>query len=64
MLSVSLTSRGIYVHFEPPVGSDSTVNMVIVQILDVVTGGVVKAQLLQGHRNLKTESLNSVLLAC
>ena len=46
MSLTSLTSGGIDVHFEPPVGCDGAINMVIVQILDMVTLGVVKTQLL------------------
>ena len=46
MSRMSLTSGGIDIHFEPPVGSHGAINMVIIQILDMVTLGVVKTQLL------------------
>ena len=46
MSSVSLTSGGIDIYFEPPIGGDGAINMVIIQILDMVTLGVVKTQLL------------------
>ena len=46
MSRMFLTSGGIDIHFEPPVGSHGAIDMVIVQILDMVTRGVVKTQLL------------------
>ena len=57
MSSVSLTSGGIDIYFEPPIGGDGAINMVIVQILDMVTRGIVKTQLLEGHRDLKRDRL-------
>ena len=58
MSSVSLTSGGIDIYFEPPIGGDGAINMVIVQILDMVTLGVVKTQLLKSHRDLKRDRFN------
>ena len=57
MSPVSLTSGGIDIHFEPPIRGDCAINMVIVQILDMVTRGIVKTQLLKGHRDLKRDRL-------
>ena len=42
-----LTSRRVDIHFEPSVRGDDAIHMLVVQILDVVTGRVVETELLQ-----------------